>query len=191
MKRFPLHMLLLAAGALVLVTACPKKETTTQVPEKEIRDPFTSEAYHSDPEFFRATGAGISPNFSVARKIAETNARRALADEVLITLKKVTDSCIKEEKMDEASEAGTGVDDATRPVVNQALEEAVIFDRKTQQRQGKYTHYLAIRMPVEPVIRDMQEHISKDSMLHRNCDAVRFKAIFNAKMQKPDERKGN
>ncbi len=185
MRKFKLSILLLSALGLIIFTACPKKEAAAPKGRTEISEPFSSNKYFTDVEYFRATGQGTSPNLSVARKIAETNARRALADEVQTKVKGVTDSYIQQRDIGDATEVSSKFEDLTRTVVNQELQGAAIFDRKTfQEDDGKYTHYVAIQMPIDPIKRGVQNQISQDAKLRQDYDKAKFEEVFNDEMNK-------
>jgi len=186
MKKIILFSAVLLMG-LVVFNGCSKKASTPKG-RTEISEPFSSSEYYSDNEYFRATGEGQSPRMSTAKKIAETNARRALADEVETRVKAVTDQYIQQRSIGDATEASQKFEDMTRVVVNQELTSAKVFDRKTfQEKDGSYTHYVAIQMPVDPVKRGIENSISKDAKLRQDYDKKKFEETFNSEMDKLEQ----
>ena len=183
MKKIVLFSALLLMG-LVVFNGCSKKASEPRG-RQEISEPFSTPEYFSDNEYFRATGQGQSPRMSTARKIAETNARRALADEVQSRVKAVTDQYVQQRNISDATEVSQKFEDMTRIVVNQELTNATVFDRKTfQEKDGSYTHYVAIQMPLDPVKRGIENRISKDEKLRQDYDKKKFEETFNSEMEK-------
>jgi len=155
---------------------------------EEVSEPFQSEGYYSDTEYFRAVGTGTSPNLSMCKEIALTNAQEDLAEEIQTKVKSVAESYRQQRDIGGASEFDQRVQDLTRTVVNQKLNSASVFDRKTFQRDdGKYTHYVAIQMPVDPMKRSLENKISKDEKLRQDYDKKQFEETFEKEMKKMED----
>ncbi len=160
---------------------------------KEITEPFQSAEYYSGTEYFKAVGQGTSPNLSMSKEIAETDAQENLASEIQAKVKSVAERYRQQRNISKNSEFNQKMEQLTRTVVDETLNSAKVFDRKTfQESDGEYTHYIAIRMPVDPLKRNLEDRISRDQKLRQDFEKEKFEETFNSELKeyKKEQKRG-
>lgn len=189
MKQF----LYTLAGALILVamlqvTACKSSKpvpVAKQTGAVEIALPFQGQAYRNSATHFRTVNSGNSPDLATAKKIAMVNARAEMAANIQSIIKSVTDNYTQQRKIEDAVAFNTKFEELVRQVVNQQLNQVNILEEKLyHEANGSYTSWVAIEMPVKPIMLDLENNITKDQALRQDYEKMLFERIFNEEMEK-------
>lgn len=151
----------------------------------EISLPFQGPAYRNSATHFRTVNSGNSPDLATAKKIALVNARNEMAANIQATLKAVTENYTQQRRIDDIVEFSNKFEELTRQVVNQQLNQVNVMDEKMfQEQNGTYTSWVAIEMPVNPVLDEVGKSISRDQALRQDYDKMLFEKVFNEEMDK-------
>jgi hypothetical protein len=151
----------------------------------EISLPFQGPAYRNSATHFRAVNNGKSPDLATAKKIAMVNARNELAANIESTIKAVTENYTQQRRIDDITEFSNKFEELTRQVVSQQLNQVNVMDEKMfQETDGSYTSWVAIEMPVNPIIDEVGKNISRDQSLRQDYDKMLFEKVFNEEMDK-------
>lgn len=182
---------LLAIALMVNFSSCgssksvPVADRTGAV---EISLPFQGPAYRNSSTHFRAVNNGNSPDLATAKKIAMVNARNELAGNIQATIKAVTENYTQQRRIDDITEFSNKFEELTRQVVNQQLNQVNVMDEKMfQEPNGSYTSWVAIEMPVNPILDEVGKTISRDQSLRQDYDKMLFEKIFNEEMDKLEQ----
>ncbi len=180
-KFFPI----VCAGIAVLaaVSSCGGQKQAINGGKTEIVMPFSTPEYRTDQEYFRATASGTSKNMEMARTAADLNARQALATQVSSIVKSVTERYMNQVDIDTKSDFSQKMEQNTRLVVNQELQNAVIKDTKVYQNaDGSYEYWINIEMPRSKIEDSIEDVISKDEKLAVDFDQHLFMKTFDEEM---------
>lgn len=184
MRYKKVFSIVLIAASFMMIYSCGSTEETATSKRKEVEEPFQSSEYYSDTEYFRAVGDGTSPDLSMSKDIAMTNAQDELAEQVQTKVSSVGEEYKQQRDIEDETEFDRRYQELTRTVVDQQLTNATAFDKKTfEESDGKYTHYVAIQMPVDPMKRKLENKISKDEKLRQDYDKKQFEETFEKEMK--------
>lgn len=179
---------LLVIAMMINFTSCKSSKpvsVATSTGAVEVALPFQGSAYRNTASHFRAVNNGNSPDLATAKKIALVNARNELATNVQTTIKSVTDNYTQQRKIDDITAFNNKFEELVRQVVNQQLNQVNIIDEKMfQETNGSYTSWVAIEMPVTPVLEEIGKSISRDQSLRQDYDKMLFEKMFNEEMDK-------
>lgn len=175
-------------SALIGTSACKSSKpvpVTKQTGSVEIAIPFQGPAYRNSPTHFRTVNSGNSPDLATAKKIAMVNARAEMAANIQSTIKSVTDNYTQQRKIEDAVSFNTKFEELVRQVVNQQLNQINILEEKLfQEANGSYTSWVAIEMPVKPVMLELEKNITIDQALRQDYEKMLFERIFNEELEK-------
>ncbi len=177
------YMVLL--GLLVLtLAACNPNLKRTDSKLKKIEEPFGANKYFSDKKFFRSTGEGRALDLTVAKRIAENNARQAIAAQVQVQVSSVNEQFLQNRNLSNKLETTSKYEEITRSVIDQTLANLEIFDRESfQNKKGEYVHYVAMQMSTTQVLSDLNEKILNDAQLKQEFDLQRFREIYEKELK--------
>lgn len=179
---------ILIAGLLSITPSCTQKLKRSDTKLKEIEEPFDSKKYFSDKKTYRSAGEGRAKDLTVAKRIAETNARQALAAQIQVQIRSVGEQYLQNRNIDSKTETQSKYEDLTRSVVDQTLSGVKIVEAQSfQNKKGVYVHYVAMEMPVDEVQKNMENGISSDEKLKQDFELSRFREIYNEELNKFDE----
>ena len=165
--------------------SCTKKMKRTDSKLKKIEEPFSSKKYFSDKKYFRATGEGRAMDLTVAKRIAETNARQALASQIQVKVRSVGEQFLQNRALDNKLETQSKFEDLTRTVVDQTLTGVQTVDSESyQNKKGQYVHYVAMQMSTSDVEENMVNGISNDSKLKQDFELKKFREIYQQELDK-------
>jgi hypothetical protein len=174
--------------AVFTITGCNKKLKRTDSKLKEIEEPFSSKKYFSDKKHFRATGEGRAMDLTVAKRIAETNARQAIASQIQVKVRSVGEQFLQNRNIDNKLETQSKFEDLTRTVIDQTLNRVEIFDSKSfQNKKGEYVHYVAMEMSTSQIENDLADGISQDQRLKQDFDLMKFREIYQQELEEFSE----
>lgn len=173
--------------ALLVVAGCSKKIKQSDSKYKKIDQPFDQNKYYSDKKYYRATGQGKALDLTVAKRIAETNARQAIASQIEVKVKSVGEQFLQNREISNKLETTSKYEDITRTVINETLTQVKIIGQESYQNQkgnaGEYIHYVAMEMPTSAIADKMVDKISSDESLKQDFDLQRFREIYEQEME--------
>jgi hypothetical protein len=177
---------------LVASVGCNRKLKRTDTKLKEIEQPFQSNKYFSNKKFYRSTGEGKSRDLTVAKRIAETNARQSLASQIEVKVRSVGEQYLQNRSFDDRLSTNTKYEEITRTVIDQVLPNVEIFDQKSyQNKNGDYVHYVAMQMSTTALADRLEQGISADEQLKQDFELDRFRKIYEEELEKFAEENGN
>jgi len=179
MKKLPFLFVIV----LFVAVSCNKKLKQTDTKLKEIEQPFQSNRYFSDKKYFRSTGEGRAQDLTVARRIAETNARQSLASQIEVKVRSVGEQYLQNRSFDDRLSTNTKYEEITRTVIDQVLPNVEIFDQKSyQNKKGEYVHYVAMQMSTTALADRLENGISADEQLKQDFELQRFREIYEEEL---------
>ncbi|MEM9857845.1 MAG: LPP20 family lipoprotein [Bacteroidota bacterium] len=192
MKNILLLSCVVLCGML-LVAGCSKKLKHTDNKFKKIDQPFDEKKYYSDKKYYRSTGQGKALDLTVAKRIAETNARQAIASQIEVKVKSVGEQFLQNREITNKLETTSKYEDITRTVINETLTQVKIIGQESFQNQkggsGEYIHYVAMEMPTTAVADNLSQKISSDESLKQDFDLQKFREIYEKELE--DFKNGN
>lgn len=186
MKKTIFYIAIIAiTGATFTSCGGSKNLPSVQSNSTEVSVPLSGAAYRTDKDYFRASQNGKSPDLATAKKIALQNAKTELAGNIEATMKAVIENYTNQRTVGDQQEFENKFEEISRTVVNQTLNDVKIIDEKVfKEADGKYRYYIAIEMSKEPVVRNMNDRISKDAKMQLDFDQHRFRQILDEEMKK-------
>ncbi|MBV6647896.1 MAG: LPP20 family lipoprotein [Cyclobacteriaceae bacterium] len=179
-NSFVLSFLVLAI--IALMTGCSKKLKQTDNKYKKIDAPFDASKYYSDKKHYRSTGQGKSLDLTVAKRIAETNARQAMASQIEVKVRSVGEQFLQNREISNKIETTSKYEDLTRTVIDETLTQVKIIGQQSFQnkkrKSGEYIHYVAMEMPTAAIASKMANKISVDESLKQDFDLEKFREIY-------------
>jgi len=186
MKNNVLSFFLLLS-IVFLGASCSKKIQQSDNKFKKIDQPFDAPKYFSDKKHYRSTGQGKSLDLTVAKRIAETNARQAMASQIEVRVRSVAEQFLQNRAISDNLETTSKYEDITRTVIDETLTQAKIVGQESYQNQkgkaGEYIHYVAMEMPTGAVVDKMVDKISGDDALKQDFDLEKFRKIYEQELE--------
>ncbi|MEL7004998.1 MAG: LPP20 family lipoprotein [Bacteroidota bacterium] len=186
MKNNVLSIFLLLS-IVFLGASCSKKIQQSDNKFKKIDQPFDAPKYFSDKKHYRSTGQGKSLDLTVAKRIAETNARQAMASQIEVRVRSVAEQFLQNRSISDNLETTSKYEDITRTVIDETLTQAKIVGQESYQNQkgknGEYIHYVAMEMPTDAVVDRMVDKISGDDALKQDFDLQKFRKIYEQELE--------
>lgn len=181
MKTFAILCVL---SALVL-SGCSSKLKRADSKLKRIEQPFTSNKYATDKKHYRAIAEGKAYDLTVAKRIAETNARQAIASQMEVKVRSVGEQFLQNRAVSNKLETTSKFEDITRTVIDETLVNVKIIDQESfQNKKGEYVHYVAMEMSTTQLANRMEKGISADEQLKQDFDLERFRKIYEEELEK-------
>ena len=153
----------------------------------EVNTPCSDDEYHSDKNYFRATGISTSADQSFSKRKAKMDAAANLAQSINQTIKTVSDRYTNERQFNEESEFEEKFEQLTRNVVNQEKNNVATVCTKTFLKDGKYVTYVAVEVAKDELLNNISNQLSKDKKLQMDYDKMKYEEIFNQEMTKLEE----
>lgn len=177
--------IIIFAAVMLFLVGCNRKLKRTDTKLKRIEQPFTSAKYFSDKKHYRSTGEGRAQDLTVAKRIAETNARQAIASQIEVKVRSVGEQFLQNRSISNKLETTTKYEDITRTVIDKTLTSLKIINQDSyQNKKGEYIHYVAMQMSTSEVADRMAEGISSDEQLKQDFELERFRKIYNEELEK-------
>lgn len=177
----------LVFSALLLIVGCHKKLKQTDSNFKKIDTPFDASKYYSDKKHYRATGEGKSLDLTVAKRIAETNARQAMAAQIEVKVRSVGEQFLQNREISNHMETTSKFEDLTRTVIDETLTQVKIIGQQSYQnkkrKSGEYIHYVAMEMPTTAITDRMADKITVDETLKQDFDLQKFREIYEKELE--------
>ena len=185
MKHLLLIIFLLGTISLAFYSCKSTKSISETTSSEEITLPFSDSKYQTDKDYFRAIQSGLSPDLATAKKIALQNAKTELASNVQTIIKAVTDNYTNQRTVGNRMEFENKFEELSRQVTNQKLTNVRVMGEKTfQEKDGRYTYWVAIEMPKEELLNDISSEISKDEKMQLDFDKYQYEKILEQEMEK-------
>jgi len=185
MKKYILPFFVLCT--MLIAVGCSKKIKQSDSKFKKIDQPFDQKKYYSDKKYYRATAQGKALDLTVAKRIAQTNARQAIASQIEVKVKSVGEQFLQNREISNKLETTSKYEDITRTVINETLTQVKIIGQESYQNQkgssGEYIHYVAMEMPTSAIADKMINQISNDEALKQDFDLQRFRKIYEQEME--------
>lgn len=180
-----LSIIVLLLSFVVSFSACKGKKDKSPSKGAVVLDiPCTKEG-RSDKNFFRADNNASSSNMSLAREKALTMAKQRLAGLIETQIKSVTDRYVNEYEVGNAMDFSGKFENLTREVINKTLiDVAIVCEQVVQEKDGRYTTYVAIEVNKETLLNGFDRSIGRDQKLQVDYDKMKFEQIFNEEMDK-------
>lgn len=199
MKNFmhaTVSTLIILIGFSLATTSCKSKKTTPSIDKQtgaiEIAVPFSTTAYQSDKENFRAKSSGNSMDLTTSKKIALQNAKSEMAGLIQTTIKKVTEQYTNQRQVSSTQEFSNKFEEMAREVTNQDLTDVRVIGEKIFQEPNKnYTYWVAIEANKQSILAGIDKGISKNAKLQQDYDKKKFEEIFNQEMEKLARERAN
>lgn len=175
--------LILLSGLMAYSCSDKLKRSDTRL--KELEQPFEGKKYFSDKKYFRAIGEGKANDLTVAKRIAETNARQGLASQIEVKVRSVGEQFLQNRSIDQKLETTSKYEDITRTVIDETLRNVEVFDQRSyQNKKGNYVHYVAMQMSTKSISDKMSEKISTDEQLKQDFELEKFRKIYEEELEK-------
>jgi len=174
-----LSVLSIAVIVILVFNAC----SGSKIGRKELNIPFSDKEYQTDKDFFRAKQMGASPDLATAKKIAMQNAKAELAGNIETLMKRVVDNYTQQITVDDEMELINKFEELSRQTTSQTLNDVRTIGEKVFEEDGKYTYWVAIEMPKQHILDQMNSNIEKDKKAQLNYDKEKFEEIFNKEME--------
>lgn len=172
-------------GAMFACSAPKQVAQVQQADEVDFDVPCSGPEFFTNGEYFRASADGLSPNMSIAKKIAYADARAGLASEIQAKVNVVTDNYSSQHDFNGNQEAKQRFQDLSRTVVSQVLNGTrVICEKMKKTKDGKFHCYVAMELAGEEIIKNMADRISQDDKLKIDFEYEKFKKDFKEEMAK-------
>ena len=182
-KNTPL--LIVVAITLFFMGCKATKELTEVTKAEEIEIPFSDAKYKTDKISFRAVQTGSSYDLATSKKIALQNAKTELASNVQTIIKAVTDNYTNQRTVGNKQEFENKFEELSRQVTNQNLSDVRVIGEKTfKEKDGSYSYWIAIEMPKDALLVDIQTQISKDDRMKLDFDKYMYEKILEEEMEK-------
>ncbi len=177
----------LILSVILLTVGCNKKLKQTDSNFKRIDTPFDASKYYSDKKHYRATGQGKSLDLTVAKRIAETNARQAMASQIEVKVRSVGEQFLQNREISNKLETTSKFEDLTRTVIDETLTQVKIVGQQSFQnkkkKSGEYIHYVAMEMPTTAIVDEMANKISADETLKQDFELQKFREIYQKELE--------
>ncbi len=181
--------LLLIALAVFAFASCSPKNAPANATDVEIVEPCFGVEFQGTEEAFRASGLGVSTDQALARQKAMTAARAALAAQIEVTVKTVTDDYVSAYTSNQDEEVRGRYQSLTREVTNQQLQGIkTICSKMMKSPEGKYKAYVALELGGEELLNQINTRLSDDDKLRTDYEYEKFKEVFDAEMKAMENR---
>ena len=187
MKKGLLLLSAIAILGLVVTFGSCKSGAIGNPNGQEINTPCNDSDYHTDRDYFRASGIGTSQDMSTSKRKAKLDANAQLAASINQTIKNVTDRYTNERQVGDQTEFEEKFEQMTRGVVNQEMNNVATVCTKTFMKDGKYTTYVAMEVAKDELQENISNRISQDKKLQVDYDKMKYEEIFNQEMKKMEE----
>lgn len=173
-------------GLAILVSyGCSSKLRRSDSKLKKIETPFDQGKYYSNKKNFRSTGEGRAKDLTVAKRIAETNARQAIASQMEVKVRSVGEQFLQNRAISNKLETTSKYEDITRTVIDEVLTNIKIIGQESYQskRGGEYVHYVAMEMSTSEVGKRVIDEIDADQELKQDFDLEKFRKIYEEELE--------
>lgn len=183
--------MMLMVGALAMLAATTSCSSSSKAPRKPQTDmveqvlPLSGPEYRSDADYYRAVQSGISPEQSMAKKIAMQNARQEIAAAVQTDIATVMENYAKSQKLPSqtARSYEERVTELTYAIVKQSVSGMTLVDEKLfKEANGDYRHYVCMQLSKSDMKQHVLDEMQKDEKLMSDFEFDQFKKLYEQKL---------
>lgn len=177
------------AIVVMLTTSCSSANKAVQTTSKPTLTeevlPLSEAKYRSDAQYYRSVQSGVSPERSMAKKIAIQNARQELASTIQTDIKTVIENYARQVNLssDEMPNYESRMTELTYSVVSQTISGAAVMDEKLYtESNGTYRHYVCMELSKEEMQNAVMAKIKQEERLLSDFNLSEFKKVYDEKM---------
>ena len=187
MKFNSLKLKLLLAIALVfLATSCHTAKKVSYSKEKtEVKMPLAGSEFKSDNNYYRVVSQGVSPDISMAEKIAMSNARTKMATQIQTLVKNVTRNYAEQMKDGKSFTNGESFQSLSEDVAKQVIPNITVKESKVLKGDDNiFEYWVCIEVLKKDILNRAGSELSSNKIykIEENRDA--FQKIFDAEINK-------
>ncbi len=180
-------ILLIACCVALACASCSssKKASKSQVPAGMTEEviPLSGPQYRSDAEYYRAVQNGVSPERSMAQKIAMQNARQELAAAVKADLAQVTENYARSQQMEANKSYQSQMTEMAYTVVDQQLANVgVVAEKLYRESDGSFRYYVCLEMSKAALAEQLTGALSNMQSADLEFDKEQFGKIFKEQL---------
>lgn len=172
--------------ALAVIPGCKAKQKLpkTDRGEIEVAIPLSGAEYRTDADFWRAVQQGVSPDMSMAKKVALQNARQELAASIKVQVKAVIDNYGKNTAVTESVEVVNMYEEQAYSVIDQTLTGASLAGEKLYRlNDGNYRYHVCIELSKQYLEEQLSKAFEDEATLKAEFDKEKFKEVYNEQMK--------
>lgn len=148
--------------------------------------PLSGPEYWTNDQYYRAVKEGVSPNTSMAQKVAMQNARQALAAAVQADVKTVIENYdsnrnLQNQETNLAEMQGKYQELVYTIVDQQLLDARVVGEKLFKLPDNTYKYFVCLQMDKAKLEDRIINTLSKDKKIAQDFDLELFKKIYNEK----------
>ncbi len=180
----------LVTVVLLAATSCSSarkamQTATTQTNLVEQVLPLSEAKYRSDAQYYRSVQSGVSPEMSMAKKIAIQNARQELAATIQSDIKTVTENYARQVNLSSDEKPGyeSRMTELTYSIVSQTITGATVMDEKLYtEPNGTYRHYVCMELSKEQMKEAVMAKLKQEEKLLSEFNLAEFRKLYDEKM---------
>ena len=182
---------LLVAGVLAMLAVIPSCSSSKKAQRAMNQDlveqalPMSGAQYKSDAEDYRSVQSGVSPERSMAKKIAMQNARQEIAAAVETDVATVMENYAKSQKLpsQQSRSYEERVTELTYSIVKQTVSGMTLMDEKFyKESNGDYRHYVCMELSKSELKERLLDQMQKDEKLMSDFEFDQFKKLYEQKL---------
>ena len=179
--------MMLMVGALAMLAATTSCSSSSKAPTDMVEQvlPLSGPEYRSDADYYRAVQSGVSPEQSMAKKIAMQNARQEIAAAVQTDIATVMENYAKSQKLPSqtARSYEERVTELTYAIVKQSVSGMTLVDEKLfKEANGDYRHYVCMQLSKSDMKQHVLDEMQKDEKLMSDFEFDQFKKLYEQKL---------
>lgn len=172
-------------SVLALFAGCKSQQISHKpVKETEVAIPLSGKDYRSDDKFWRVVQSGVSPDMSMAKKVALQNARQEMAATIKAEVKAVIDNYGKNMAVTENIDVVNMYEEQAYTVVDQVLTgTALVGEKLFKLSDGTYRYHVCIEINREYLEQQLEKSFENDARLKAEFDKAQFKKVYDEQMK--------
>lgn len=183
MKR--LFLMFSVALCVCGMNSCKSKQALAK-PEKgevEIAIPLSGPQYQSDAENWRVVQQGVSPDMSMAKKVALQNARQELAATIRVQVRAVIDNYGKNTAVTDNIDVVNMYEEQAYSIIDQTLAGAELVGEKLfKLENGNYRYHVCLQVNKQYLADQLSKAFENEAVLQAKFDKAQFKKVYDEQM---------
>lgn len=187
-----LIVLICVASVFAVMPGCKSKQQLARHNngEVEVSIPLSGAEYRTDAEYWRSVQQGVSPDMSMAKKVAMQNARQELAAAIKVQVRAVIDNYGKNTAATENIEVVNMYEEQAYAVIDQTLTGATLAAEKLfRLSDGNYRYHVCLQLDKEYLEEQLTKAFEGDAKLKAAFDKAKFKEVYDEQMREFLEKK--
>ena len=176
----------LSIAILAVASSCKSQQSLAK-PEKgevEIAIPLSGPEYRTDAEYWRAVQQGVSPDMSMAKKVALQNARQELAATIRVQVRAVIDNYAKNTAVTENIDVVNMYEEQAYSVIDQTLAGAELNGEKLfKLENGNYRYHVCLQVNKQYLADQLTKAFEGEAKLKAAFDKAQFKKTYDEQMK--------